>query len=93
MRYKVGDQVRVKSLDWYNQNKNNDGFIHLPPAGFVEVMSKFCGHTFTITSVNKETYNVDGSGFHWTDEMFECKVESVTQYDSEDNIIKATSEL
>ena len=27
LNYKVGDRVRINSLDWYNQNKDEDGNI------------------------------------------------------------------
>ena len=28
MRYKPSDKVRIKSLDWYNENKDKYGFIY-----------------------------------------------------------------
>lgn len=27
MKYKVGDKVRIKSLDWYNTFKDEDGVV------------------------------------------------------------------
>ena len=27
MKHKVGDVVQIKSLDWYNKNKDEDGWV------------------------------------------------------------------
>lgn len=27
LKYKIGDQVKIKSLDWYNKNKDEDGYV------------------------------------------------------------------
>lgn len=38
MKYKVGDRVKIKSLDWYNENKNEREIIELStyvPTGYV----------------------------------------------------------
>ena len=41
MKYKAGDKVRIKSLDWYNKNKDEDGDV--PGAFFSESRSHLCG--------------------------------------------------
>ena len=52
--YKKGDKVKVKSLDWYNANKNREDaiifgdFLHI----FDESMSEFCGKVVTIATCN-----------------------------------------
>lgn len=76
MRYKKGDKVRVKSLDWYNTNKNpEDAIIFEGFNIFDESMSEFCGKVVTIEHCNtKHNYydiEEDGKVNYWTDEMFE----------------------
>ena len=74
--YKVGDKVRVKSLDWYNTNKNSEGTIIFNGFRiFDEDMSKFCGKVVTIESYNSRWYyydiKEDEKVNFWYDEMFE----------------------
>lgn len=76
MKYKKGDEVKVKSLDWYNANKNSEGAIifedfHI----FDETMSEFCGKVVTIDAYNSRgnSYEIkeDGKVNYWIDDMFE----------------------
>ena len=69
MKYKVGDKVRIKSLDWYNENKNINGFVF----GFTPKMSEYCGKTATIVKVGSFHYelDIDDWDWYWTDEMFD----------------------
>lgn len=75
---KVGDKVLIKSLDWYNKNKNNFNRVFCKPntnntyVGFTEVMSGFCNTEQTIESIT-----VDGNyrlseikGYIFTNTMF-----------------------
>ena len=83
MKYKVGDEVRIKSLDSYNENKDNYGAIY---AGngfcFWEYMVRHCGEIMKIAIVkvdpedsNKGYYFMETSEEKWTDEMIEGLVE------------------
>ena len=74
--YKPGDKVRIKSLDWYNTNKNSEGTIIFNGFRiFDEDMSKFCGKVVTIESYNSRWYyydiKEDEKVYFWYDEMFE----------------------
>lgn len=77
MKYKVGDKVRINSLDWYNKNKGNDGIVEFSTSVFVPGMSQFCGKVVTIEAVFDEgddddvIYCMEEIGYDWTDEMFE----------------------
>ena len=79
MNYNVGDKVKIKSLDWYNDNKDNDGEVpliekHDTIYDFIEEMSVFCGKIVTIKNVWKDDYyNIceDDCHYYWTDEMIE----------------------
>ena len=82
MKYKVGDRVRIKSLDWYNENKDEDGYIDCGVYSFFPFMSKFCGKTFEIAEVHSNCYNVKdvcARTLEWTDEMIEGLVEEETK--------------
>ena len=87
MRFKVGDRVRIKSLDWYNKNKDNYGSIY-GGNGFCfwKNMARHCGEIMKITIVkvdpedsNKGYYFMENSEERWTDEMIECNMEEETK--------------
>ena len=75
MKYNVGDKVQIKSIDWYNENKdaNGDVLCFYGVHKFTKEMSKFCDKTVTIST------NLTGDGEYlikeddetnwWTDDM------------------------
>lgn len=75
MKYKVGDKVRIKSFDWYYENKDRIDEVDCGNATFISEMVTFCKKIVTISSVlpTLEVYHIkeDGGRYHWTDEMFE----------------------
>ena len=76
MKYKVGDKVRIKSIDWYNENKDEYGYIDCGSRAFFTKMSDWCGKIVTIKEICKTNcYHLEEYGFDWTDEMIEGLVE------------------
>ena len=80
MKYNVGDKVRIKSLDWYNENKDEDGIVELSTHIFTPGMSQFCGKVVTIEDVFEDiddnvVYYIEEIDYDWTDEMIEGKIE------------------
>ena len=77
MKYKVGDKVRIKSLDWYNENKDDDGIVELSTHVFIPEMIEHCGRIVTIKDVFEDTvgnavyYYMEEIVWDWTDEMIE----------------------
>ena len=72
MKYKEGDKVKVKSLDWYNKNKNERGNVRLKGESFVDEMSKYCGKEVTISKLYNNKYSIsENDRWVWTEEMFE----------------------
>lgn len=80
-KYKIGQKVRVKSLDWYHHNKDSFGSV---PIGdkkpkFTYNMSKYCGQVLTVddhTEYEGEYYMIEDDGrYVWADEMFEGVVD------------------
>ena len=82
MNYKAGDEVLVKSLDWYYQNRDRMEQVDCGNACFLRSMTTLCEKIVTISSVipTLEIYHIkeDGGTFNWTDEMFEGLVEEET---------------
>lgn len=81
MKYKVGDKVRVKSLEWYNSDKSKEGNINCSDRVFFAAeMSKFCGSIVTIKDIDIDlsAYNVEENNYYWTDNMLEGLVKEET---------------
>lgn len=71
MKYKIGDKVRVKSLKWYNKNKDANGTVHVP-FGFIKEMAQYCGKEFIITQVlSNGGYLLKNALYTFSDEMLE----------------------
>lgn len=73
MKHKVGDVVRIKSLDWYNENKGECSEFLAGTQFFVEDMKEYCGMQAIITYAYGHCYliDIDKKIYFWTDEMFE----------------------
>ena len=76
MKYKVGDKIKIKSIDWYNhQVKDKDGDIPISSVNytyFTKEMSNYCGKEAKIVGVsdNYYTLDIDKGVFEWIDVMF-----------------------
>lgn len=72
MKYKVGDKVKIRSLDWYKANKNKKGNIPFY-RNSTYTMSYYCGKIAKIINVKDKSYsiNLDNGLYSWPDEMFE----------------------
>lgn len=81
LKYKAGDQVRIKSLDWYNKNIKNNGIIICGSESFTHPMSHFCDKVVTIVTIQDDRYIIleDDGDWYWTDEMIEGLVEEETK--------------
>lgn len=74
LKFKVGDRVRVKSLEWYNsKEKDSVGLINFGKC-FTASMSKKCGRILTIRNIYEDYYIVNESIFSWQDWMLEDEV-------------------
>ena len=94
MKYKEGDKVRVKSIEWYNYNKSGPfGDVWYTPRIFTQDMSKYCGEILTIVSVSEDfkDYQVEGNKYFWTDDMFEDN-ESSDDYEFQQAVVKTVNE-
>lgn len=88
LKYKIGDKVLIKSIDWWNDNNDNNinksiRYVKCKDWNFISDMKKYCGKIFTIKKVHKNLncykMSEDNELYSWTDEMIECKVEDKPQ--------------
>ena len=80
-KLELGQKVIIKSLEWYNSNKDDSKTIKLATESFVKDMSEYCGKTATIVDVFKDLdgesdafmyrIDLDHRDWNWTEEMFE----------------------
>ena len=74
MSYKVGDRVRIKSLEWYNKNKNRYGSVECGFYCFTKEMSAHCGQVMTISNklqLNGGILIMEKDSHFWTNQMIE----------------------
>lgn len=84
MRFKVGDRVQIKSLDWYNKNKSKShGTVACGDKYFEYDMREWCGKIMTILTAYQTCYIMqeDGAKDLWTDEMIEGLAEDAGEFD------------
>ena len=84
MKYKVGDKVKIKSLDWYNDNRDYDGNVECGFYYFTEEMTKYCGKILTIGEIYRNDSYVlqEDEDFEWTDDMFDSIIENPDDVES-----------
>lgn len=73
MKFKIGDKVRVKDINWYNKNKNKFEEVENGNKPFVKQMSKYCGDILTIIKIDDNSYycKEDDQFWCWCDCMLE----------------------
>ena len=90
MKHKVGDVVRIKSLDWYNENKDENDWVeegYLSSFGFD--MSEYCGRTAKIAAVVDEYYfiDIDNGRWCWCDYMFDEGIRLIKKKNPKEPIV------
>lgn len=85
MKYKVGDKVKIRSLDWYKANNKKKGNIPFY-RNSTYTMSYYCGKIAKIINVKDKSYsiNLDNGLYSWPDEMFE---ENINDMETKEIII------
>lgn len=77
MKYKEGDIVRIKPIEWYEKRKDSFGFINRKkPVPFRPQMARYCGKEAVIKSCGRIMYllSIDGCNYDWDDSMIDCLV-------------------
>ena len=71
--FKEGDVIRIKNLDWYNNNKDKNGSINVTgySCSFTKALSEFCGKCFVISKIEGTNFYLNDLSFVFYEWMFE----------------------
>ena len=72
-KFKEGDIVRIKSLDWYDNNKDEKGNVTVTgySCSFTKVLSELCGKCFIIDEVGDKGIYLDDLPYTFYEWMLE----------------------
>lgn len=76
--YNVGDKILIKSIEWYDDHKDEDGYV----GDFCPRMKQYCGKVLTISKIVGNYYEmkedndinkfaIDESKYLFSDNMIE----------------------
>ncbi|MBQ4588975.1 MAG: hypothetical protein IJA95_06790 [Bacteroidaceae bacterium] len=69
---KVGDKVKIKSREWYEKWRNEEGnIVGIGTHSFLAEMSKFCGKVFNVEREIYSWFTLKDARFGWIMSMFE----------------------
>lgn len=90
MKYRKGDKVKIKSINWCLKHKNEYGEVELPRHNFGGEMQRYCGCVMTVFDMGTNFYRMveDDKMYCWTDDM----IEGLAQGYTSNNVIESISE-
>lgn len=90
MKHKVGDKVRIKSIEWYEKNKGEAGYFIVNGIVFTTSMSSYCGKEATIIAIDDRDksikLDIDKGKFWFNEDMLEESIENNSISDTFQNI-------
>ena len=94
MKFNAGDKVRIKSIQWYNENKNDkDEVVTVQGSTFYKRMARFCGDLKVIKGVYGTFYRLESDLFYdnWNDDMIEGKFKAPKTQEEINNYLSKMS--
>lgn len=82
-KFKEGDVVRIKSFDWYNKNKDENGNVSVTgyPCSFTKALSEFCGECFVINKIEGMIFHLNDLPYTFYEWMFESEKYELKPFD------------
>lgn len=80
MKFKINDLVRIKPIEWYVANKDNNGYVDCGSILFTSSMALKCGEIARVTNIIGNRYVLDGDpDVVWSDDMLDYCVTEVDE--------------